>query len=321
MQLKQPFVRLPFLFDANRLQDEIASIAPGDWLAHPSGMKGNAAAPLITHQGQANDEFHGHMQLTPIIEQRPYLRQVMASFNEVLGRSRLMRLAPGSEVSQHVDFNYHWFNRVRIHVPITTQPSVTFFCGDEQIHMQAGSSWIFDSWRRHRVVNAGDAERVHLVIDTAGSSNFWRTVEREIRKPSEPELLDYDPAWQGQIRTERFNTPPVMAPGEVDYLVLNLIDDFSSFPDNNQQTTSKYIELLHDFRHDWRSVWYQYGIGSEGFDSYQQLIQRLVQGLDSNPRALIVSSNQVGVNPIIMQRIVRAVFQPALLEEFMATDS
>jgi len=80
---------------------------------------------------------------------------------------RLMRLNAGCEVSPHVDFNYHWYSRVRIHIPIVTNPQVIFYCGDQQIHMQAGECWIFDSWRRHKVINSSDQDRVHLVIDTA----------------------------------------------------------------------------------------------------------------------------------------------------------
>jgi hypothetical protein len=53
----------------------------------------------------------------------PYLRQVLAGFGVVWGRSRLMRLAPGASVPEHADINYHWHTRVRLHVPVFTQPA------------------------------------------------------------------------------------------------------------------------------------------------------------------------------------------------------
>ena len=62
------------------------------------------------------------MQETGHLKACPYIRQAIASFGEVFGRSRLMKLGTGSEVSQHVDFNYHWYTRVRIHIPIITNP-------------------------------------------------------------------------------------------------------------------------------------------------------------------------------------------------------
>ena len=46
----------------------------------------------------------------------------MASFDTVVGRSRLMRLAGAAEVSAHYDMHYNWYQRVRIHVPIVTDP-------------------------------------------------------------------------------------------------------------------------------------------------------------------------------------------------------
>lgn len=68
------------------------------------------------------------MKATPALERCPYIKQVLASFQTVFGRSRLMRLAPFSEVPQHAGINYHWKTRVRIHVPVITDPDVQFIC-------------------------------------------------------------------------------------------------------------------------------------------------------------------------------------------------
>jgi len=173
MKLDQPFVRLPFRFDVDRLIGELSQFEEKQWMAHPNRMQGNAAIPLVSQNGEDNDEFMGQMLATPHLQRCHYMQQVMTSFGEVMARSRLMRLGGGCEVSEHVDFNYHWYSRVRIHIPITTNPQVLFYCGDKKINMQAGECWIFDSWRRHKVVNASSDNRVHLVIDTAGSSRFW----------------------------------------------------------------------------------------------------------------------------------------------------
>ena len=43
-----------------------------------------------------------------------------------------------------------------------------FTCGDETVHMAAGECWVFDSFLRHDVQNKGDAQRIHLVLDTVG---------------------------------------------------------------------------------------------------------------------------------------------------------
>ena len=105
----------------------MAALATDAWLPHPSGLEGNSAVPLVSINGVAKDGFDGAMAPTSHLLQSPYLLQVVASFNEVVARSRLMKLAPGAVVQEHVDFNYHWYSRVRIHVPIVTDPAVRFF--------------------------------------------------------------------------------------------------------------------------------------------------------------------------------------------------
>ena len=315
MKLAQPFVRLPYQFDALQLQSEIAKFADHHWMEHPSKLAGNLAIPLISLNGQRNNDFDGPMAATPELLSCDYMQQVMGSFGEVLARSRLMRLDAGAQVSEHVDFNYHWYSRVRIHIPIITNPQVIFHCGDQAIHMRAGECWIFDSWRRHKVVNASDQDRVHLVIDTSGSSRFWQTVREmesfgiedntaELQAKITPH--PYQPRHQISIKTERYNIAPVMAPGEVEAIANELISDIESNSDNDPQLGAKYKNLLISLAKDWRENWHLHGYEEAGWIKYRELLGRAASQLDSNPRALINGSNQVGLNPIIMQRLIHA---------------
>ena len=315
MRLSKPFIRLPFRFDAERLAAEVAQFTEGDWMPHPSGLPGNSAIALISSGGGDNDSFAGEKQLTSHLAKCPYMQQVMASFGEVLSRSRLMRLAAGAEVSPHVDFNYHWFSRVRIHIPVVTSPSVIFRCGLEQLHMQAGECWIFDSWRRHQVVNGGGATRVHLVIDTCGSSRFWRMVrEAEAQPPTAfataAKLLPFQPGQQAIIRTEQFSNLPVMAPGECEALIEDLIADFSANSNNDAQLLDEYAALLRGFAQDWRELWLLHGHRLEGRPHYQALIQATRRQLHPNRRALTTASNDIGVNAVFAQRVLNAALAP-----------
>ena len=95
-----------------------------------------------------------------------------------VGRTRLMRLAGMAEVKRHVDQGYYWAERVRIHVPIVTQPTVRFECGGQVVNMAAGECWIFDTWRQHRV-----DKRRHRIATwsstrwaAAGSGTSWIAV-------------------------------------------------------------------------------------------------------------------------------------------------
>lgn len=313
MEIARPFIRLPFAFDADALAHEVMALSDEAWMDHPLGLRGNFAAPLISRDGSDNDDFHGRMCMTARLAACPYLQQVMASFGEVLGRSRLMKLAPGCEVSEHIDFNYHWYTRVRIHIPITTNPGVTFYCADESVHMRPGECWIFNSWRRHRVMNAGTEERIHLVVDAAGSSRFWRTVRRmqQLDPHTDATAIDalveripFEPQKQVRVLTEQFNIAPVMSPGEIDALVADLARDFSQSASNDRHRVSHYANLLSDFARDWREIWHQYGYRRDGWPAYRAAIAAVHGQLHPDPDALM-TQNGIGVNRIIVQRILK----------------
>lgn len=321
MQISRPFIRLPYGFDAARLAEEVSALPESSWMTHPAGFPGNSAVPLISRDGGDNDDMQGAMRPTAHLANAPYLGQVMSSFGEVLGRSRLMRLAPGAEVSLHVDFNYHWYTRVRIHIPVITNPRVIFFCGRERLHMKAGECWIFNSWNRHRVVNAGSENRVHLVLDTAGSSRFWQTVRRmerldPIADAQAIEPVPFEPGRQADISTEQYNVAPVMAPGEMDALVREVIDDFAASSKNDPALVDSYRELLLDFARDWRALWLSYGYRRDGWPHYEAALDGVRRRLHPQNRALVTESNDIGVNPIVVQRILNAALAPDQYERF-----
>ena len=312
MRLSRPFIRLPLRFDAARLAEEASSLPSGCWMPHPSGMRGNSAVALISSGGGDNDSFDGEKRETPHLARCPYVRQTMASFGEVLSRSRLMKLEAGCEVSLHVDFNYHWFSRVRIHVPVTTNPAVVFHCGSERLHMGAGECWIFDSWRRHRVVNGGFETRIHLVIDTCGSSRFWAMAREAERCGADAvgdraRLLSFAPdSPQAPLRLERFSASAVMAPGECTALVEDLVADFLANPANDAALANAYADLLRGFAQDWRELWLLYGGEAEGVAHYRRLIEATRARLHPNRRALVTASNGIGVNAVFAQRVLNA---------------
>ena len=322
MKLPAPFIPLPFHFDVSRLAQELAQLETAPWRLHPDKTNGNSALPLISAGGGDNDDATGDMQVTPWLERSPYLRQVVASFNEVFGRSRLMRLAPGCEVSQHVDVHHHWFNRVRIHVPIVTNPDVIFYCGNEQRHMAAGECWIFDTWRLHRVENGGQHSRTHLVIDTAGSSRFWEMVGRANDAVAAGQLLQprhvpYVEGLQAIVRTERYGQQPVMSPGEVDHLVEDLIRDFSAYGANDPKLAATYRRVLSGFCKDWRALWYQHGIQQAGWLHYDSLLKATLAALPDAPPPLLLSNNDVEVKRAFLERVGYAAVVPRAYDEFV----
>ena len=179
VKLAVPFVQLPLQFDADRLSAEIGAFDQTCWREHPQKFPGNFALPLIAVNGDPdNDAINGPMRPTPYLERCPYLIQLLQRIGAVWGRTRLMKLSGHAEVTPHADASYYWRERVRVHVPILTRPTVRFICGEAEVNMAPGECWIFDTWRNHQVINAQDDERIHLVADTVGSEGFWDLVGR-----------------------------------------------------------------------------------------------------------------------------------------------
>ncbi|MDO6695788.1 aspartyl/asparaginyl beta-hydroxylase domain-containing protein [Aliiglaciecola sp. 3_MG-2023] len=280
MKLKHEFIQLPLHFDQQRLQKEIDQLERSLWTPHHEGFKGNLSIPLVSLNGQFNNLFKGPMAATSVLQQTPYLKQVIGSFGEVIGRSRLMGLESGCEVPLHSDINYHWYKRVRIHIPIVTDPNVIFHCGDKQVHMKAGEAWIFDSWKYHRVDNNSQLFRVHLVIDICGSSRFWDKVESGhvpwLNEPFSAQQIQnvaFDPDSDSDFKCERFNTPLVLAPGEMEGLAEDLISDVLSMESNPRKQADEMVSKVKSFCHQWRELWSLYGLSDEGWPAYHRLRQ------------------------------------------------
>jgi hypothetical protein len=235
-----------------------------------------------------------------------------------------MRLAPGCEVPLHTDTNYHWYNRVRIHVPIITTPEVIFHCGEKQVHMGAGECWIFDAWQQHRVVNASDSTRVHLVFDTAGSSRFWDMVAASER-PGYPDgaaqredtFVAYQPGMQVQLLTEKYNATPVKSPGEIDGLINDLIRDYAAQALNDAPAVAEYTRQLQRFARDWRMLFSLYGYEQAGVAQYSSLINAAAGALKAYPQAIVTSSNKQDVRSIFFHRVLDAALEPKRLADYL----
>lgn len=308
MKLPSEFIRLPLSFEVERLAAEVRALPAESWLAHPLGYPGNSAVPLISVNGENNDFFAGPMAETRWLRQCPYLRQVLASFGVVFGRSRLMGLRGGAEVPSHCDINYHWFNRVRIHVPVVTFPEVMFHCGGRSLHMAAGEAWIFDNWRAHRVVNPTRHLRVHLVADTVGSSAFWRLVADAIGTDApSPRAVPFEPGAMPELRLERVNTPDVMHPSEVQILTEDLIADLQSPGAHNPgPQVAAFVTAVRDFCNDWKSLWVEYGDNESAWPLYQRRRDQLLQLLLGMRQPLLLASNERVAQKVMLSRVLVA---------------
>jgi hypothetical protein len=274
MKLQVPFVQLPLKFDADLLAEEIATLDEKSWRPHPQGYPGNSALPLVSVGGDpASDALRGAMAPTPFLERCPYLMQVLESLGVTVGRTRLMRLSGQAEVSPHVDTAYYWWQRVRVHVPITTQPTVLFMCGDAEINMAAGECWLFDTWRMHRVINDAERSRVHLVVDTVGGPGLENLLKGGRTHDSAVEgwsfqATGYRPkAAKPELRFEKSNLPSVMTPWEVrEYLRFLLME---TIPEPRLRHMQAMAEA---FDREWQALWAWHGESHEGWPHYRRAL-------------------------------------------------
>jgi LPS sulfotransferase NodH len=307
MRLPKPFFRLPLRFDVERLRAEVAALPEHAWVRHPNQIQGNSAVRLISVEGGENDDVNGRMQATTHLQQSPYIRQILASFGVVWSRSRLLRLAPGATVPEHADINYHWFTRVRLHIPIVTRPEVRFYCGDQVVHMAAGEAWVFDNWRSHRVENFTPDERIHLVADTSGSAAFWRMVAQS-ESASEARQVPYVEGHQAMPLTERAKLPTVMVPAEVDFLVLDLRSELvapENIPDARTRLV-RYHGMLEALCKDWRQLYALYGDEPQGWPEFVRLRDNIRNASRDLSPGLVMRTNGVSVHQVLEGRVLRA---------------
>ena len=319
MRLDTEFIKLPLAFDVERMRAEVEAISADSWRPHPQGHPGNSALPLISLGGDPSDDgVAGEMLPTPHLERCPYLAQVLESFETVFGRSRLMRLEGKSQATLHVDTNYYWADRVRVHVPILTSPVIEFICNDKSLHMAAGEAWIFDAWKLHNVLNPTGDQRIHLVADTVGSAAFWELVASGERPFGDNgsaaagaavRSVAYEPGRAIAIETERANYPVVMDPWEQASLLESLLIDL---PENGApEARRRFVGATESFERDWRVTWARFGPERAGWDAYESLRRRLDEQLAPLEGQLTLTNGTDAVE-IARQMLIRPALNPQL---------
>ena len=304
MRLESEFIRLPLAIDVARLLEEAHQYSEYDWDYHPQRYDGNTALSLVSSGGGRSDSYVGAMQPTPALQQAPYVRQIMAAFGTVIGRSRFMRLAPGSQVPPHSDTDYTWRNRVRIHIPVITDPKITFSSiGNAKekrvdVHMQAGEAWIFDNWREHAVYNESGVRRIHLVIDTVGSADFWALAKAGWDPKtalddwdSTIQKIEYNGDADPSLNFEAYNILPVRSPDEIDNMVADFLSEIDALGSQDKARFEGIKSQLDAFRQDWRAHWAMYWDAPANIDRYQSLAQSVKTSLNEKLSNVLLKSN------------------------------
>ena len=297
MKLRVRFLQLPILFDAERLANEVAAIPESAWRPHPKNFAGNDALPLITTDGDpASDARAGPMKPTSHLLACPYLMQVLDTLGATWGRARLMRLSGDAEVTAHVDTDYYWRDRMRVHVPIVTQPTVRFLCGGEEVNMKAGECWIFDTWSLHSVHNDATRARIHLVADTVGGDGLLSLIERgqsprDPRPNWAPRLAPAHTGTSPKLAFEHYNVPEVMTPWELrDHLGFLMSEVAPGNPN-----IGPVGHTLNRLRATWHALWARSGADPAARPEYAALLVQTWETLETQGVHRLVLNNQMSL--------------------------
>lgn len=324
MKLAHPFIQLPLLFDAPRLASEVAALGESVWMPHPQGFPGNSMLPLVAVNGEpANESFSGAMQATPHLARCPYLMQTIAALGVTAGRSRLMRLSGHAEVTRHADQGYYWLDRVRVHVPLVTQPTVRFECGDAHVNMAAGECWIFDTWRQHRVLNDAEESRIHLVVDTVGGEQFWSMAAAGRSHDGQPLSERWSPRQvlpqqdaTPELVLESVNVPKVMSPWELSARISFLLAEAQPHPG-----LARVQQAAGRLRNQWYPLWAAHGERESGWPAYRAAIDEFMQEMRRVGGQIVLKNEMLFAGSMLAQvGKMAVVLQSAAADAIRAPD-
>lgn len=169
------YLQTPHHFDAARMKAEVAALSSGNWKAHYNKKHYDGdwtILPLRSILGNLDNAVSIHAgagmryQDTVLLRACPYLASVIDSFACEKTSVRLMKLNAGALIKEHTDHDMHMeAGEARLHIPVQTNPEVAFYIQEDRIPMQEGECWYLNLSLPHRVHNAGDTDRIHLVVD------------------------------------------------------------------------------------------------------------------------------------------------------------
>jgi aspartyl/asparaginyl beta-hydroxylase (cupin superfamily) len=114
------------------------------------------------------------------LDMESFLNNIKPIYEKNFGKGYFIRilfvkLKSNTNIAPHVDSGKSLVNCKRTHIPIITNPKVTFTIDGETKHLKEGEIWEINNTRNHSVDNNSDEDRIHLIID-------WYTYPPNIKK-------------------------------------------------------------------------------------------------------------------------------------------
>jgi hypothetical protein len=179
---KDDRIQLPMSFNTSRMREEIDALNLQAFIHYsvvPLRSPAHLVDPSIESPPPADDYADGSWTDwldTPALRASPYLSSVVDTFraNTRVTLVRLLRLEAGAVVNEHSDptLGLHIHESViRLTIPIVSNELVEFYLNGTVVPMKPGECWYLRFTDPHKVVNAGQVERINMSIDMA--PNDW----------------------------------------------------------------------------------------------------------------------------------------------------
>ena len=173
-------IKFPFTFDKKKLVNDVNKIMSRKWIAHynANDYSGKWTSIALMSKGGKSSNINAFSNstedfiATDILEFCSYFQEILDGFLFEKTAVRLLNLGSGAEIKPHTDYCLGYEDGVfRLHIPIITNPDVTFILDKQRLIMNVGECWYINANFTHSVKNGGKNDRIHLVID--GIRNEW----------------------------------------------------------------------------------------------------------------------------------------------------
>ena len=134
-------------------------------------MKNLRSIPLV-------EWIQGRPEWCASIDLLPNLKHILHAWDAPIGESRISVLQPGAKVEEHVDVDFYWKHRLRVHLVLQTNSNALFGCEGQVLSLPPGQVWVSNNWAPHWIANSGTTDRIHIVIDTLGSPILWKWINQ-----------------------------------------------------------------------------------------------------------------------------------------------
>ena len=265
-----PFVQLPIVVNSSKLLKEIQILEKSHWQSHHFDTL--QSIPLVDMDPFEPFWYDASYHL-------PYLMSFLCSWEAPIGKSRISILKPTAAVQEHVDVDYYWKYRLRVHIVVKSNSKAMFGCDNQTLQLPEGQVWVSNNWAPHWIANNGDSDRIHIVIDTVGSPKLWHLISKgwhsNSSKPmptnEQLKFVQSNPDVHSRPNLEQYSTLKVRHPAEVETILNDTIAELTC------SYKEPYRDAFQQLMKEWRTLFFCHQHSQR--HAYNTLLQQMLSQL------------------------------------------